>query len=323
MAPRHPNPPPTPTEKPVSKTPEITPPADAQPITLAAGGGLQVPDVPVVPFIEGDGTGPDIWRATSRVLEAAVEKAYDSKRRLGWVEVYAGQKAYDMFGSWLPDETLDAFRSYLVGIKGPLTTPIGGGIRSLNVALRQILDLYVCLRPVRWFQGVPSPTQKPAPGRRHGDLPREHRGHLRRDRVPGGIGADREVPGPVPPGVPRRVPQDPLPGHLRHRHQAGLARGHRAARARGHPLRPGPEAQERHVRPQGQHHEVHRGRLPQLGLRAGREASSPTTSTPGSSGAAPARKRARRLRTRSRTAPWPRARSWSRTPSRTSRCSRC
>jgi isocitrate dehydrogenase len=141
-------------------TADITPPADAQPITLQ-GGALRVPDVPVLPFIEGDGTGPDIWRATKAVLEAAVETAYGGKRRLGWVEVYAGQKAFDLTGTWLPDETLDAFRSYLVGIKGPLTTPIGGGIRSLNVALRQILDLYVCLRPVRWFQGVPSPTRQP------------------------------------------------------------------------------------------------------------------------------------------------------------------
>ena len=141
-------------------TPDIIPPADGQPITLQ-DGALRVPDVPILPFIEGDGTGRDIWRATKAVLEAAVEKAYGGSRRLGWVEVYAGQKAFDKSGTWLPDETLDAFRSYLVGIKGPLTTPIGGGIRSLNVALRQILDLYVCLRPVRWFQGVPSPTRRP------------------------------------------------------------------------------------------------------------------------------------------------------------------
>jgi len=141
-------------------TPAITPPTDARPISLQ-DGTLRVPDVPILPFIEGDGTGPDIWRATKAVLEAAVEKAYGGSRRLGWVEVYAGQKAFDLSGTWLPDETLDAFRSYLVGIKGPLTTPIGGGIRSLNVALRQILDLYVCLRPVRWFQGVPSPTRQP------------------------------------------------------------------------------------------------------------------------------------------------------------------
>ena len=124
-------------------------------------GKIQVPDRPTIPFIEGDGTGPDIWRASVRVFDAAVAKAYGERRRIQWLEVLAGQKAYDATGSWLPDETLDAFRTYLVGIKGPLTTPVGGGIRSLNVALRQILDLYVCLRPVRWFQGVPSPVKHP------------------------------------------------------------------------------------------------------------------------------------------------------------------
>jgi len=131
-----------------------------EPIVLK-DGRMIVPDHPVLPFIEGDGTGPDIWRASVRVLDAAVSRAYGGKRRIGWLEVLAGQKAFDATGSWLPDETLEAFRTYLVGIKGPLTTPIGGGIRSLNVALRQILDLYVCLRPVRWFQGVPSPVKSP------------------------------------------------------------------------------------------------------------------------------------------------------------------
>jgi isocitrate dehydrogenase len=124
-------------------------------------GKLVVPDHPIIPFIEGDGTGPDIWRASVRVLDAAVAKAYGGKRRIRWMEVYAGQKSFDNFGSWLPDETVKAFQDYLVGIKGPLTTPIGGGIRSLNVALRQLLDLYVCLRPVRWFNGVPSPVKRP------------------------------------------------------------------------------------------------------------------------------------------------------------------
>ena len=124
-------------------------------------GKLVVPDQPVLPFIEGDGTGRDIWRASVRVFDAAVAKAYGGKRRIAWQEVLAGQKAFDATGNWLPDETLDAFRKYLVGIKGPLTTPVGGGIRSLNVALRQILDLYVCLRPVRWFKGVPSPVKHP------------------------------------------------------------------------------------------------------------------------------------------------------------------
>jgi isocitrate dehydrogenase len=123
--------------------------------------GLQVPEDPIIPFIEGDGTGPDIWAAAVRVLEAAVKKAYGGDRLIAWKEVLAGEKAYNKTGSWLPDETVDAFRKHLVGIKGPLTTPVGGGIRSLNVALRQTLDLYVCLRPVRWFQGVPSPIRNP------------------------------------------------------------------------------------------------------------------------------------------------------------------
>jgi len=124
-------------------------------------GVLNVPDNPIIPFIEGDGTGRDIWRASVRVLDAAVEKAYGSARKLHWMEVYAGEKAFNQFQSWLPEETLQAFREFLVGIKGPLTTPIGGGMRSLNVALRKELDLYVCLRPVRWFEGVPSPVKRP------------------------------------------------------------------------------------------------------------------------------------------------------------------
>ncbi|WP_419723366.1 NADP-dependent isocitrate dehydrogenase [Sulfoacidibacillus ferrooxidans] len=126
-----------------------------------SSAGLQVPDHPVIPFIEGDGTGPDIWRASVRVLDAAVEKLYGGKRKIEWFEVYAGEKAYNKFGEWLPNDTLVALREYLVSIKGPLTTPIGGGIRSLNVALRQELDLYVCLRPVRYFDGVPSPVKHP------------------------------------------------------------------------------------------------------------------------------------------------------------------
>lgn len=124
-------------------------------------GHLIVPNNPTIPFIEGDGTGPDIWRSAVRVLDAAVEKAYQGERKIQWLEVYAGQKAFDQFNNWLPDETIQTCREFMVSIKGPLTTPIGGGIRSLNVALRQALDLYVCLRPVRWFEGVPSPVRKP------------------------------------------------------------------------------------------------------------------------------------------------------------------
>jgi isocitrate dehydrogenase len=129
-------------------------------ITMS-GGKLSVPNDPIIPFIEGDGTGPDIWRASVRTFDAAVEKAYAGKRKLHWHEVLAGEKAFNKTGNWLPDETLTAFRTHLVGIKGPLTTPVGGGIRSLNVALRQMLDLFVCLRPVRWFKGVPSPVKRP------------------------------------------------------------------------------------------------------------------------------------------------------------------
>jgi isocitrate dehydrogenase len=131
-----------------------------QVITIA-GDRLQVPDRPVIPYIEGDGTGVDIWPASQLVFDAAVEKAYGGRRSIAWKEVMAGEKSFKLTGNWLPDETLDAFRHYLVGIKGPLTTPVGGGIRSLNVALRQQLDLYACVRPVRWFKGVPSPVKEP------------------------------------------------------------------------------------------------------------------------------------------------------------------
>ena len=135
-------------------------PAHGSKITII-DGKLNVPDNPIIPFVEGDGTGRDIWRASVRVFDAAVEKAYSGTRKISWMEVYAGEKAYQMFESWLPDETTEVFKEFLVGIKGPLTTPIGGGIRSLNVALRQLLDLYVCLRPVRYYNGVPSPMKRP------------------------------------------------------------------------------------------------------------------------------------------------------------------
>ena len=135
-------------------------PEQGEKITMN-GAGLNVPDRPIIPFIRGDGTGRDIWRATERVLDAAVSAAYAGKRQLMWMETYAGEAAWEKFDSWLPDETIEAFREYRVAIKGPLTTPVGGGIRSLNVAIRQMLDLYVCLRPVRWFEGVPSPVRDP------------------------------------------------------------------------------------------------------------------------------------------------------------------
>jgi isocitrate dehydrogenase len=136
-------------------------PSNGEKITLGANHTLKVPDRPIIPFIEGDGTGPDIWRASQYVFDNAVKKIYGGKRQIAWMEVFAGEKPFNQWQNWLPDETVEAFREFLVGIKGPLTTPIGGGIRSLNVALRQMLDLYVCLRPVRYFAGVPSPVKHP------------------------------------------------------------------------------------------------------------------------------------------------------------------
>src|SRR5271165_5399546 len=145
--------------------------SDAKPVILTVpaegrkkkknNGKLHVPDQPIIPFIEGDGTGPDIWRASVRVFDAAVASAYGGKRKIHWLEIFAGEKANRTYNTWLPEETVQACRNYLISIKGPLTTPVGGGIRSLNVALRQMLDLYVCLRPVRWFKGVPSPVKHP------------------------------------------------------------------------------------------------------------------------------------------------------------------
>ncbi|MDE0723366.1 MAG: NADP-dependent isocitrate dehydrogenase, partial [Alphaproteobacteria bacterium] len=141
---------------------KITVPTDGEKITMS-GGVLHVPNNPIVAFIEGDGIGPDIWKASQHVLDSAVEKAYGGEKKISWMEVFAGEKANEVYGEdlWLPEETLEAFREYLVGIKGPLTTPVGGGFRSLNVALRQELDLYTCLRPVRYFEGVPSPVKQP------------------------------------------------------------------------------------------------------------------------------------------------------------------
>jgi isocitrate dehydrogenase len=144
----------------LSRQPDLSAPADGEPITMR-DGKLQVPARPIIPFIEGDGTGPDIWRAAQEVFDSAVRLAYGDTRRIAWLEVFAGEKAKDRLNSWLPDDTLAAIDRYLVAIKGPLTTPVGGGFRSLNVALRQKLDLYACLRPVRWFEGVPSPVKAP------------------------------------------------------------------------------------------------------------------------------------------------------------------
>jgi hypothetical protein len=279
-------------------------PTGAEPIAVRGDGKLDVPDHPIIPFIEGDGTGPDIWRASVRVLDAAVAKEFGGKKKIAWTEVYAGEKSKTLFDSWLPDETLEAFKTYLVGIKGPLTTPIGGGIRSLNVAIRQMLDLYVCLRPVRYFKGVPSPVKAAREGR-HGDLPREHGGHLRRHRVGRRIARGQE--GHRVPAERDGREEDPLPRDVRHRRQARVSRRLGAAdpcRAR---LRDPAQAQEPDAGAQGQHHEVHRGRVPRLGLRAHQ---------------ARVRRPRRRLgRLRRQAAGWSGA--GERTRSRTSRCSRC
>jgi len=210
-------------------------------ITIA-NGKLNVPDNPIIPFIEGDGTGPDIWRASQRVLDAAVQKAYGGGRKLVWMEVYAGEKCFNQFNTWLLDETVDAFKEYLVGIKGPLTTPIGGGIRSLNVALRKLLDLYACVRPVRWFNGVPSPVKRPQ------DVDmiifRENT-----EDIYTGIDLEEGSPDNV---RFKQFLKEHFPKEL------------------GDPLCARQQTQERDVRAQGQHHEVHRGRVPQLGLRGDR-----------------------------------------------------
>lgn len=144
----------------MAKFEKLTPPAEGQAITME-NGRLNVPNNPIIPFIEGDGTGPDIWAASQPVIDAAVQKAYGDQKKIVWFEVFAGEKCLNQFGEWLIEDTLTAMRTYRVGIKGPLTTPVGGGIRSLNVTLRQVLDLYACVRPVRWFQGVPSPVKEP------------------------------------------------------------------------------------------------------------------------------------------------------------------
>ena len=194
---------------------------------MGKDGKLQVPDHPIIPFIEGDGTGPDITRASMIVWNAAVEKAYGGKRKVEWMEIYAGEKANAVYGKpvWLPPETLDACREFLVSIKGPLTTPVGGGIRSLNVALRQELDLYVCLRPVRWFEGVPSPVKRP-------ELTDMVIFRENTEDIYAGIEWAAGTPEVKKvdrfPAEGNGREEDPVPGIVRHRHQAGFARTGRA-----------------------------------------------------------------------------------------------
>ena len=231
----------------------------ADKITQNADGELNVSDNPIIPFIEGDGIGVDIWPASKLVLDAAAKKY---GKTIEWKEVLAGQKAFDEVGEWLPEQTVTDFRDYLIGIKGPLTTPIGGGFRSLNVALRQILDLYVCLRPVRWFQGVPSPVKQPELV----DMV------IFRENTED-VYAGMEVEAGTPDAEKlRRVPQGQLrlgdPRDERHRHQADLEGGLGTTDPRRHRLRVEARARVGHPRAQGQHPEVHRGRLHEVGLSA-------------------------------------------------------
>ncbi len=229
----------------------------ADKITQNADGELNVSDNPIIPFIEGDGIGVDIWPASKLVLDAAAKKY---GKTIEWKEVLAGQKAFDEVGEWLPEQTVTDFREYLIGIKGPLTTPIGGGFRSLNVALRQILDLYVCLRPVRWFQGVPSPVKQP-------ELVDMVIFRENTEDVYAGLEVEAGTPdaeklralleGQLRLGHSR---------HERHRHQADLEGGLGATDPRRHRLRAEARARVGHAGAQGQHPEVHRGRLHEVGL---------------------------------------------------------
>ena len=211
-------------------------PANGTKIRVNPDHSLSVPENPIIPFIEGDGTGVDITPVMRKVVDAAVEKAYGGKRRIAWMEVYAGEKAVATYGTntWLPEETMQALREYVVSIKGPLTTPVGGGIRSLNVTLRQELDLYVCLRPVRWFKGVPSPVK--APEKTDMVIFRENsEGHLRRHRV--GRRHARGAKGHRLSAKGDGREENPFSGDIRHRHQAGVARRHGAAGAQGDSIR--------------------------------------------------------------------------------------
>ena len=246
---------------------------------------LTVPDNPIIPFIRGDGTGPDIWAASVRVFDAAVKKAYGGKKKIAWFEVFAGQAAKDKFDNWLPDDTVEAFREYLVGIKGPLTTPVGGGIRSLNVALRQTSRSLRLSAPGAVFSRRPLARETSGEGQ-HGDLPRKHGGHLRRHRIRGRHSGSAEDSRFLREGISEGVQEDPF----RHKEKAAefwkmvgapeksdvmVGIGIKPVSRSGsvpldpqrHQLRDPEQAQERHVGPQGQHHEVHRRRVSRLGLR--------------------------------------------------------
>jgi isocitrate dehydrogenase len=239
-------------------------PADGAPIEYK-DGKFTVPDNPIIPFIEGDGTGRDIWKASQRVFDAAVEKAYGGKRSIKWFEIFAGEKAYRQFSTWLPDDSVNAARDFRVSIKGPLTTPVGGGIRSLNVALRQILDLYSCVRPVKYYAGVPSPGEAPREAR-HRPLPRKHRRRLLRHRVQRGHGRRGRLiaflNNDCSRATKKQVRLDSGVGIK----PISIFGTKRLVRAPSKALSKRP--QDRHARPQGQHPEVHRRRIPRVGLRS-------------------------------------------------------
>ena len=251
---------------------DVTPPAGGK-ISIQ-NGKLNVPDHPDHPVhSRATAPGPDIWAASVRVFDAAVDKAYGGQRKISWFEVFAGEESFKKFNNWLPDDTVEAFKEYLVGIKGPLTTPVGGGIRSLNVALRQMLDLYVCLRPVQWFSGVPSPVKHPE--KVNMVIFRENTEDIYAgiDYEAGSHEAQKIIEF-IKTRVPEGFQEDPLwQGRRRlgrHRHQAGQSSRARERLVRaGHRVRHRQQAQERHDCPQGQHHEVHRRRVPRLGLRVG------------------------------------------------------
>jgi hypothetical protein len=227
------------------------------------GGKVQVPDNPIVLYIEGDGIGPDITNASKAVWDAAVKTAYQGKRKIEWMEIYAGKKAADLYGNnnYMPEESFDALREFGVGIKGPLETPIGGGIRSLNVTLRLVLDLYVCLRPVRWYTGVPSPLKEP--GKVNVVIFRENT-----EDVYAGIEYKAGLLKTPGPRVPARGTWAQFREWRRPGHQAEQRLRHEAARPPRHRIRHRAQAQERDSRPQRQHPEVHRGCLPRVGLPA-------------------------------------------------------
>jgi isocitrate dehydrogenase len=229
-------------------------------ISITEAGQLTVPDNPTIPFIEGDGTGPDIWRATRLVLDAAVAKAYNGTRAIDWLEVMAGEKAFNETGEWLPEATLEAIRTYRVAIKGPLTTPVGGGIRSVNVQLRQVLDLYACVRPVRYIAGIPSPMKAPE----NVDMV-----VFRENTEDVYIGYEWEADSPMAKKLIDFIDREEGttdPGRVGYRHQAHQPFRHPAPGEDGRAVCPGPQAPQCDHCPQGQYHEIYGRRLSHTGV---------------------------------------------------------